>query len=180
MITGMKSIEQLRSAPRVIWLISGIVAFVVVLLAVMLLIQNKYSHPLQQLTIRLDIPSEQDGLTRGLEVAISEDMCQIVNFGPDKEEKQDCPINQSGFHKVQKLFNEYGIIDKIIASDEEEHEALIGQRTTITATLGNGDTYTALMGPEDIENMGPFFEEVMLLVPSFEAIMSTQGTILGP
>lgn len=156
------------------WLIIGIALFVAILLGMMLYAQSRYSHNLKQITLKLNTGLASPELWQTSEIIVTSDSCRLVVIKQNEQKDVSCTMDSNDFSKIQKAVMEYRIVDKIIANNNHNIRLADGGQATMTVVLKNGDRFSTDMSTEFIKNLGPFFEEITLIVPSFEKAIPVQ------
>ncbi len=167
----------MKNLPRISrssWLIAGIVMFVFVLLALMLVAQQSFSHRIKQVTLTKSSSSVSPEFYESTQVTISSGSCKVVVSkynAPEQTEK--CSIDDEDFSKIKSAIYSYRVVDKMIANSSESG-LIEDKKLSMTIELQDGTTFTAILDSQFVEDMAPFFEEIQLLVPELGKVMPNQ------
>lgn len=156
-------------------LIAGIIVFVGLLLIIMLVAQQSFSHRIKHITITLSNGPVSPEFQQTAMLTITPTSCviTITKFQPQTNETQSCPMDSEIFNKVQASTDGYGVIDKIIANDYSDN-VIGGRQATISIELQNGTVFSTNITPQFYSDMGPYFEEIELLVPALNQVLPSQ------
>ncbi len=160
------------------WLIIGIIVFVFILLAVMLIAQQSFSHKIKQISFTLSngpvSPEEQQ--TSMLVITPTSCTITVTKSLQQTSDTKSCPMNEETFNKVRLSTDSYSVMDKIIANSNTE-ELIGGKKATISIELQNGTVFSTIVTPKFYNDLGPYFEEIELLVPSLNQLLPSQSSL---
>lgn len=171
----MKKLTNNPQSQSFIWLVVGILIFVGLLLAAMLYAHKSFSGKIKQLTFTLSngpVSPEYQQTTR---LILTSNSCHltITTDSSKTSTSRVCPMDQTTFDKIQASTNNYGVVDKIIANDNSAGN-IGGKEATISIELQNGTVFSTKMAQQFFNDLGPYFEEIELLVPSLSQVLPSQ------
>lgn len=160
---------------QTIWLTAGIILFVGLLLIVMLIAQQSFSHKIKQITIMVSSGpvSPEFQQTSILNITPTSCTTTVTKVQPQTSETKSCPMDSEVFNKVQASTGSYGVIDKIIANNDAS-SLMGGKEVTISIELQNGTVFSTKMTPRLYNDMEPYFEEIGLLVPAIDQVLPSR------
>jgi hypothetical protein len=174
----MNKSSNKKSMHNSMWLIIGIIVFVFIFLAVMLIAQKGFSHKIKQISFTLSNGLASSEEQQTLALTITPTSCTITVTKPQQQtgDTKSCPMNEETFNKVRLSTDSYSVIDKIIANSDTE-ELVGGKKATISIELQNGTVFSTVVTPKFYNDLGPYFEEIELLVPSLSQLLPSQSSL---
>ena len=145
-----------------------IVGVVLLCAALFITVQARFSHKLKSIEITSSNGPVSPEYQQSQTLKITKDSCTITTTkGADKNPiTNNCQSSNSNFADLQKSFNTYGVLDKIMANDQNTTKLIGGGSLDMTVTLQNGDSYTAKGDASFQESIQPFLDQITLSYPT--------------
>lgn len=151
-------------------LIAGILIFVALLVGVLLIAQNSFSHKLRSITITTNSGPVSPEFQQTTVFELTSTSCSITVTKTISNEATStaCNLQADKFGAIQKDIYTYSVIDKIMANKQDAQKPLIGGPSyTISITLNNGQTYTTEANSSFTESIQPLLDDLNLYIDSF-------------
>ena len=145
-----------------------IVGFVLLLAALFITVQARFSHKLKSVEITYSTGPVSPEYQQAQTLLITKDTCSITTTkGTEKNPVvTNCQSPASNFADIQKSFNDYNVLEKINSTSSQSPKLLGGSTITVTATLQNGDSYSSKDNPAIQSDIQPFLDQISVSYPA--------------
>ncbi|MEI6581510.1 MAG: hypothetical protein WCN86_01395 [bacterium] len=154
-------------------LIAGILIFVALLVGILLIAQNSFSHKLRSITITTNSGPVSPEFQQSSVFELTSTSCSITVTKTISNEVQStpCSLQADKFGALQKDIYNYSVIDKIMANKQDAQKPLIGGPSyNISVTLNNGQTYSTKSNVNFTEGIQPLLDSLNLYVNNFSEL----------
>ena len=147
--------------------LAAIVGVVLLVAALFMTVQANFSHKLKSIEISASTGPVSPEYQQSQTLKITKDSCTLTTTKGAAAEPvtTNCQTKNSNFADIQKSFNTYGVLDKIISGPQGNASVIGGSSLDITVTLQNGDSYTTKGDAAFQESIQPFLDQVSLSYP---------------
>jgi hypothetical protein len=151
-------------------LIAGILIFVALLVGILLIAQNSFSHKLRSITITTNSGPVSPEFQQTSVFELTSTSCSITVTKTISNEVTStaCNLQADKFGTIQKDIYTYSVIDKVLANKQPSQLGPLGGPSyTISITLNNGQTYTTESNANFTESIQPLLDDLNLYVDNF-------------
>ena len=153
--------------------IIAIIGFVIALSAVFIYIQASYSGKLKSIEVVVSNGPVSPESQQTQAILISKDSCTFTTTKTltNQSSSEPCVVQPGKFIQIQKDVATYGLVEKIIANqNDSENDLLGGKKYSFKVTLNDGTSFTTEADNNFIQSIEPLLDNLNLYVPQFSRL----------